>query len=255
MIKLLKYDWKRNATMTLAGLIILLMAQLVMTTVGWRNGWNPQGVIVLAFVIFLFSGFLVFLMACQTFNANMKAYSRRLLPLPTIYTIVSPIVLMFGLMFVLFLLGAAYDAVYAVLFDSKVSLIEAVTEMLTAREIAIAIGISVWASLFTTLVIFFSMAFSHLVEGKGGTFLGIIMCILLFISIPWVEDILFSSSGDGSQLVGPIHLTSPEVGSGDPVLTIGPATALDWLTFAFEVGVAIALIYGTIYLIDRKIKL
>ncbi|REK76123.1 hypothetical protein [Paenibacillus paeoniae] len=254
MIKLLKYDWKRNATTTLAGLLILLVAQLIITTIGWRNGWNPQAVIVIAFMLFLFSGFLIFLVACQTFHANMKAYSRRLLPLPTIYTIVSPLVLMFGLTFALFLLCAAYDAVFSLLYD-KISLLQAVTEILTVGEAATIIGMGLWGSLFTTLIIFFSIAFSRIVEGRGGTFLGIAVCIAIFSLIPWIEDLFVMRSGADSLSYGMIHLIKSDSGDGTASLTFGSFNSLEWVALAFEIGVAISLIYGTIYLIERRIKL
>ncbi|RJX41243.1 hypothetical protein D3P09_04455 [Paenibacillus pinisoli] len=251
MLKLLKYDWKRNATMSLAGLIILLVAQIVNLTVGWRNGWNEQFVIVIACLLFFFSGFLVFLMACQTFGANLKAYSRRLLPLPTIYTIASPLVLMFGLSLVLFLVFAAFDAVFAAMYDKEASFLSLLAEQLTFGEAALAIALAIWGSLFTSLVIFFSMAFSRIVEGKGGTFLGIIVCILIFVTVPWVEDILFSPE----QIYGLIRLSPLESGNGSMTLTFGSANSLEWLTLAFEAGVLICLIYGTIFLIERRIKL
>ncbi|MFF2886880.1 hypothetical protein [Paenibacillus sp. NPDC057967] len=250
MLKLLKYDWKRNATMTLAGLVILLVAQIVNIVVGWRNGWNEQFVIVIACMLFFFSALLVFLMACQTFMANIKAYSRRLLPLPTIYTIASPLVLMFGLTIVLFLLLAAFDAVFSSLYD-KTSFLRLLIEQLTAGEIAISIVLAIWGSVFTTMVIFFCMAFSRIVEGKGGTFLGIIVCILIFTIIPWVEDILFSTS----EVYGFIRLSPIESGNGSMTLTFGSFNSIEWLTLAFEAGVLFCLVYGTIYLIERRIKL
>lgn len=200
MMKLMKYDWKRNATAILATLVVLLLAQTVLTVAGWWKGWNEIGIYIGSIMMYGLVGFLAFLMACYTFNANIKAYSRRLLPIPYVYTIMSPIVLLIAAQLLLVLIYTAHDFLFAALYkNGQEPPLMLLAQYLNGIEIASVLMSSIWGMLFATVIIFFGIAFSKSIDGKAGVFSGILVCLALCVLVSWVEWLIFPGDNDSSH--------------------------------------------------------
>lgn len=254
MIKLLKYDWKRNSNSILAAFIILLLAQIALTTLGWTNDWDEEFIYVMTLLLYCVGGLLAFLMACQTFNGNIKAYSRRLLPLPSLYTILSPIILIIAAQIAIALLYVAHDMIFTVLFSTD-SLLTVVGDHLgTAEIVSVVLGI-VWGTIFMTIIIFFAIASSHIVGGRGGTFLGIIVAVAIFTIVPWLEWLIFPSIDPSNESFGFFRLVSKEADDGSTVMEVVPFELMQWGILLFEIAAASALVYGIIYMMERRMKL
>lgn len=254
MIKLLKYDWKRNGNSILAAFIILLLAQTALTTLGWAYSWDEIFLFVLTIMLYAVGGFLAFLMACQTFNSNIKAYSRRLLPLPSLYTILSPVILIITAQIVIGLLYVAHDMIFTQLF-SEDSLLTVVRSHMSAVEIvSVVLGI-VWGTISTTIVIFFAIASSHIVGGRGGTFIGIVVAVVMFTVIPWLEWLIFPNINASNESFGFFRLVSKETENGSTVIEVVPFELMQLGIVLFEVAVIVAMVYGIIYSMERKMKL
>lgn len=254
MMKLLKYDWKRNATPILAAFIILVVAELALTIVGWSNGWDDIAVYMITVMMYGFAGFLAFLMACQTFKSNIKAYSRRLLPLPSLYTVVTPIILLLLLHLVLSLLYIVHDGILSLLFEKDTPLTLASPYLDAASSAFIAAGY-VWGLVFTTIVVFFSIAVSQTVEGRSGTFIGIVVCLGLITFLSFIESFISPASDDSSQNLGFINLVLREAPDGSVTVDVVPFVMSHLGVMLFELAAGAALVYGIVYMMNRKMKL
>lgn len=80
MMKLLKYDLKRNATTFLSVGAILIALQLIISIMGNIRGWDPKIILALTIVLYSFVGTFSVILVAITYRKNIKAYSRRLLP-------------------------------------------------------------------------------------------------------------------------------------------------------------------------------
>ncbi|RIX59436.1 hypothetical protein D3P08_04620 [Paenibacillus nanensis] len=253
MMKLLKYDWKRNATPILAAFIILLVAELALTIIGWSDGWDDVVVYVITVMMYAFTAFLAVLMACQTFKSNIKAYSRRLLPLPSLYAVVTPIILLLLVHLVLSLLYIVHDRILSLLFEKDTLLTLASPYLNAGSASAVAAGY-VWGLVFTTIVIFFSIAVSQTVEGRSGTFLGIVACLGLFTVVSFIESFI-SPADDSSQNLGFVNLVMEKAPDGTVTVDVAPFVLSHLGVVLFELAAGAALVYGIVYMMNRKMKL
>ncbi|MFD0588175.1 hypothetical protein ACFQZE_09200 [Paenibacillus sp. GCM10027627] len=262
MIKLLKYDWIKNANIFTAGLIILVLAQLALAAVGWKNGWNTESVFAGATGLYAVGALLVFLMACQTFNDNLKAYSRRLLPLPTLYTIATPIILLFAGQLVIGVLFIFHDWIaLPVNVDGEMySFTKIVFDKVTTLGTVSFIIAYLWVTFTITIIIFFSIAFSRTIDGKAGVFFGILVCAALFIFIPWMERLFIPNSPSSAEKTGFISFDVFEPGEieGSDMLASPQIFTFDWLDIKvalFEIAIVSLLVYCIVYMINKKMKL
>ncbi|AWB43401.1 hypothetical protein DCC85_03635 [Paenibacillus sp. CAA11] len=89
MIRLLKYDWKRNATALLGSGAVLIIVQLMLEVFAT----NPEFRIVMSIMAYSAAAVLIVVMACKTYAQNIVSYSRHLLPVRTSFHVLSPILL------------------------------------------------------------------------------------------------------------------------------------------------------------------
>ncbi|MBH5317035.1 hypothetical protein I6N90_04335 [Paenibacillus sp. GSMTC-2017] len=255
MIKLLKYDWKRNATVIWSATVILLLVLIGLTTVGSLRDWEVDIVINFSILVFAMSGLLAFLMVCQTFNYNIKAYSRRLLPLPTIYTIVSPIILLILVQLFIFLLFIAHLIIVQLIFvDYDEIILSTLREQNFLELISIVLSVG-WATIVATIMIFFSIAISKTIEGRGGTFLGIFVCLLLFILPPYLAMIILPGFATENQSFSFFRLESINSANGAVHYNIVPFESAQLLVLLYDSLILGALLYGIVYMMKKKIKL
>ncbi|MGV2795207.1 hypothetical protein GNF78_18590, partial [Clostridium perfringens] len=89
MMKLLKYDWKRNAN-TFSGLLaVLVLVQIILSMIGKVRGWDESVIVVSSFIFYVTAGIITMILVCNTFESNIKAYHRRLLPVHPAWTVLS----------------------------------------------------------------------------------------------------------------------------------------------------------------------
>lgn len=253
MMKLFKYDWKRNGVTIVATLIVFLAAQIALTTAGRLNDWNESVIYAVTATLYGIVGFLAILMACQTFNSNIKAYSRRLLPLPSLYTVITPIILLLVSHFVIFLLYLAHDWILSLLFTQD-TLLALASQYADISVMAVMVLGYLWTTIFTLIVIFSSITLSQTIEGKAGTFLGIVFCLALFSAISFVESFISPVSDDSTEM-GFIRFVTEETGKGMITAEVNPFVVSQWGVVLFEVVVGAALVYGIVYMMNRKLKL
>lgn len=112
MMKLLKYDWKRNANTFLGMVAILAIAQLLITWFGITKNWTAEITVVL--IVMLYASALIFVtvLGCKTFDHNIKAYNRRLLPVHPVWSVISSLLLSWIFVLTVVAIAAIHGGVY-----------------------------------------------------------------------------------------------------------------------------------------------
>lgn len=255
MIRLLKYDWKRNANALVASTVILLLAQIAIAVIGEVYDWQPIMAYILSLVVFAFAGLMLFLTVCQTYNANLKAHSRRLLPIPSLYAVASPLLLLLGGMAVLLVLFLLHEFVYGTWLGLDVSVMVAMNEQLSfGRSIVFLIGCA-WLAVTVTIYILFCITFARTFEGRIGTWMGIAMFIGLSIVTSWIGATVVPTPASGDVPFGMTGISLTESAPDGLELTVTGFDGIAVVSFLFELGLAIALLYGIRYMIHHRIKI
>ncbi|OUS71355.1 hypothetical protein B1748_26895 [Paenibacillus sp. MY03] len=256
MIKLLKYDWKRNSNSIFAATVIFILAQTILTVVGEIKDWVPLTTYIVSIVLYVFAGFLAFLMVCQTYNANLKAYSRRLLPLPSLYTVASPILLLLASLAFLLVLFLLHEFAFVTWLGLDETILSPIREQLELKLLlSLLIGF-VWLTVSATVFVFFCITFARTFEGKIGTWLGILMFIGLAAVLGWLDELVHSNSSSGNVPFGITGFSMADTPSGDGLtVTVTGIQGISIISFLIEIATCVTLLFGIRYMMNRKIKL
>lgn len=247
MMRVLKYDWKRNSTTLLGAFAILLLVQIGITVLGNVRNWEIAVMIVLSMLAYASMSVLLLVVTSKTFGYNIKAYHRRLLPVRSVWTVASSLTLACANLLVLGVLmtlhiwyyGNAVGVPWNDIHFSDSSLMYYVGLLL----------LMVWKIIYVMITIFFSIAVASSITRKGGVWVGILVFFILQNVLGWLSEFLF---GDDTAFSGSIASFSIIDDTG---FTISKGQyAWVWGAFAFEVVVAALILYATVYLIDRKVE-
>lgn len=108
MMRLLKYDWKRNSTTLLGAFAILLIVQIAITVTGSIRDWELGLSLGLSMLAYGSVSVLLLVVSSKTFDYNIKAYHRRLLPVRSVWSVVSSLILACASLLALCLLMALH---------------------------------------------------------------------------------------------------------------------------------------------------
>ncbi|KOP66273.1 hypothetical protein AMS62_14250 [Bacillus sp. FJAT-18019] len=247
MMRVLKYDWKRNSTTLLGAFAILLILQIGITVLGTVRNWELGVMIVLSMLAYASMSVLLLVVTGKTFGYNIKAYHRRLLPVRSVWSVVSSLILACANLLVLGVLmalhiwyyGSAAGFPWEVIHFSDSSLMYYVSLLVFI----------VWKFIYVMITLFFSIAVASSLTRKGGVWIGILIFFLLQNVLGWLSEFLF---GDDTAFSGPVASFSVIDYTG---FTFSQGHhAWVWGAFAFEVVAAVLILYATVYLIDRKVE-
>ncbi|WP_410771498.1 hypothetical protein [Fontibacillus sp. BL9] len=250
MMKLLKYDWKRNAN-TFSGIaVVLVIVQTLLSVIGNVKGWDERLIIVFSVMLYISAGIILLVLVCKTFEANIKAYSRRLLPVHPAWTLLSSL-----------LLGLITAAVFAVVMLVHALLYICFSGMSLHLFMDLAswwewvlLGLATaWNCIFILLILFTSIIIgaSISIRGKAGTWIGIFSFFVITTLMTWFEGLLFGDS-DSSILGYKVF----QAGTNDQVVRITSGSPiLDWAPFLLEVIYAGMMFYAVTYLLSKKVKI
>lgn len=251
MLKLLKYDLKRNANVSLGLLAVLVFLQILLSVVGNTKNWEQSIIIGLTFSLYMMTGIIMIIVICKTYENNIKAYSRRLLPIRPMWTAVSCIIIGWIIAPILALIallhGVLYKNIVGVSWWQQLEL-----TALNVKDLLLFVFLIGWGITFLMMIILLSMTIgaSISLRGKAGTWVGILSFFIFSSVLSWVERQLFGAFNDMLFNVGislPGGEVSTTVTSSAPIMTWGP--------LLFE-AVIIALMLVVInYLISKKVEI
>jgi len=247
MMRVLKYDWKRNSTTLLGAFAILLIVQIGITVFGTMRNWEFGVMIVLSMLAYASMSVLLLVVTGKTFGYNIKAYHRRLLPVRSVWTVTSSLILACANLLVLGVIMALHIWYYGNAADIPWNAIHfADSSLMYYVGLLVLMG---WKFIYVMITIFFSIAVASSITRKGGVWVGILVFFILQNVLGWLSEFLF---GDDTAFSGSIASFSVIDDTG---ITISQGQyAWVWGVFAFEVVVAALILYATVYLIDRKVE-
>ncbi|SMF68460.1 hypothetical protein SAMN05661091_0447 [Paenibacillus uliginis N3/975] len=246
MMRLLKYDWKRNASSVLGLMTILLIVQILITSAGYMRGWEFGVMLALSMLAYGVVSTILIVMVCRTFDQNIKVYNRRLLPVRSIWSIVSSLIQSWISMLILMVLVILHMTIlwkiegleYVVRWSSFVAL-----------DYVVAAVAGIWKFTFVMLVIFLSITVARAIGKKGSLWIGILFFFAIQTAIEWLEFKIFTFD---NGWVGQAFSFSVEQGGMATInnefieIPLGP--------HVFEMLLAAGFIYAMVYLIDRKVE-
>lgn len=249
MMKLLKYDFKRNISKILGIGAVLILAQISMML--FIN--NTEIKLVLSALAYVIAGVILFTTTIRTYSYNLKAYHRKLLPVHSLKSILSPIIMGGICMLILSLVFTIHGFV----FLSTVGNLEAIKELFRTypTDVIMSVLSVFWMFIHVLIVIFLSVTIATSIRSKGSFWIGIVAFFIIVNGLSWIEDWLFGDSDWG--MIRVLSGESNSVVNGistkvnyDPVYLSRHFIG----TFVFELVCSVAFLYIMVKLIDRKVE-
>lgn len=249
MLKLLKYDLKRDLFTLLGGAIILIVALLVIEIGGRKVVMGANGMAVLSVITYTIFGILILMAVCNAFRINIRSVGRRLIPLGSLQYIGAALLYALLLNIVLLAVGGLqllyYDA-----NGTLDRLIEAgVLQIEWHSSIPLPIGgtaIILWGTLFLQTTLLLVMAVMESLKAKGRSLIALVMVLVLSSLISWAENSFFGGLGSspltGFRVENQSSLTMPSSGAHFSV-------------FVFELAIVALYVWATARMINRKVRI
>ncbi|MDQ0091461.1 hypothetical protein J2T12_004898 [Paenibacillus anaericanus] len=253
MMKLLKYDLKRNASTFLSVGAILIALQLIISIMGNIRGWDPKIILTLTIVLYSFVGTFSVILVAITYRKNIKAYSRRLLPQRSSNIIFSVLVLGWITFIVLLAISVLHIVIYN--YFERILSADQIADLLgSVPDVLVVLFQLFWAYTFLFVTIMLASTISASIKGRLGGWIGIISFFAIQSALNWLEVKLLGETNGASGLVisrgTEVELTNM---TGGGQLTIDRSLLLiDWRTVTIELIFIALIIYATALLLNRK---
>lgn len=242
MLRLVKYDFRRNRDRILAIFVITILAQFGIGLANFADyemfSLNPIAYVITVIIFMVFS--------VQTYAHNTKSYQRRLLPVKTLYTVLSPLLLFLALITVVLVMASIHLGVYIMMYSKS---------FLPVNFWSVA-GIGIlqiyWSVVFLMLTGMFSVTLVRSLRIRGRVWIGIATLYLLQNGLTYIEYLIFGtyfSALDNAFQFGIIK--DSELPSGI-VLTRDVFNL--WPTL-FEFAIMVILLYIITKLVKKRVEL
>jgi len=254
MLRLLKYDLKRDMFMLLGGgaaIVLLLLA----IEIGGRY-WSMEADVrfVLTVLTYFFAGGGMLVIVCTSFRKNIGSISRRLLPVHSWTYIASAglYALLTGICLLVLGIGQLFYYWQSGLWEELKGL-GAVNikglEWLTPPLIWLGIPFTLlWAVILGLSALFLAITLTESLRVKARSLVGVFLFFAMGSLLSWIENAFFG--GRGTQAIPGIRVESQSVMD----LRIQGLDA-GWAAFVFEAVVVVLCIWLTIKLIDRRVQI
>lgn len=254
MMKLLKYDWKRNANTFLGLLAILVIVQIILSIIGKVRGWDESVIVVSSFIFYVTAGIITMILVCKTFESNIKAYHRRLLPVHPAWTVLSSLLL--GVLTAAVV--AAFALVHAFIYFnnhhiSYHNFMGSGSQGL--RDLFLIALTAAWGYILLLLIIFAATTIgaSISIRGKAGTWISILSFFMISSVMGWLEGLLFGDNDPPRLRIGVFHLGAGADASG--AQATGGIEFLSFAPFLYEAAFAGVMFYAMTYLLRKKMEI
>jgi hypothetical protein len=252
MMKLLKYDIKQNANTVLGLAAVLVIVQGLLSITGNLRQWDGEAIFALTLILYLAAAIILIVQACKTYAYNIKAYHRRLLPLHPVWTILSSLLFSWLVALMITVIVVIHTAAYFSLARIPIDFVSIKLEGL--KDILFMILAIIWVYTLMILTIFMSITIgaSVSIQGKAGTWVGIISFFVIQTGISWLEGLIFGGKESSLLNFGTIQFgTSEEIRTGTAeasnIFFLGP--------LLFEVVFAALMVYAISYLLSKRVQI
>lgn len=246
MMKLLKYDLRRNANLLLAVCAVLILCELGMIL-------SPAMLEVKMVVILIanFTAAVIFMINnLRVFDYNIKSVSRRLLPVNTLSYVWASLVYAILNTLAVLMVAAGAGIYFLGRFDTSF------------WGDALHLPVYVWIGLVLEAVIttvygflffYVVIALARSITKKGAFWVGLLLFLVLSAVMDWLENLLFGQ--DSTQA---FNLVTFHYENGTGTITHDSLTAMagwNWLgSFVFELLLSIAFLFVIKWCVEKRIE-
>ncbi|MFI2858833.1 hypothetical protein ACH6EH_17140 [Paenibacillus sp. JSM ZJ436] len=246
MIRLLKYDWKRNGRAVLALITVLVLLQGVMLTLNSLGYWKDEVTLVLSMVAYAMTGVILQIIVFKTFDHNIRSYSRRLLPVPVSSGMISTVVQSWmALIFIVLLISAHVLVLWSENWQALMQV--GVLHWLDWTLMILAL---LWQFTSFVVTVLFCVTVARVFSAKGGLWLGIALSIAIPSVVSWLGDRIEGEPNAWTNKIFVLQIGVQE-SAASPVR---PITEIPWGPLLLELIVVAVLVYVTKKLIERKVE-
>ncbi|WP_379152892.1 hypothetical protein [Paenibacillus sp. sgz5001063] len=242
MLRLMKYDLKRRRERILAVFVIMLLAQ-----VGTWISNSSMGVELLSYHMMIYGIFGCILLLFVVFNyvRYLKSYARKLVPVGTVQNVLSPLLLIWVLLFLVVLIAAIHLGLYVLVYSS---------DFLPVNFWHVApwsVLNLLWTSGFELILLMFAITVAMSLRVKGTIWIAIAVFALIDNGISFIENKFWGSYMNALDKAFQFKIyDASAIHTGLSLPDIG--TNL-W-ALIFEAAVGAILIYVMTVLIKKRIE-
>ncbi|ASA21262.1 hypothetical protein [Paenibacillus donghaensis] len=242
MLKLVKYDFRRRRDQLAAVLAIVILLQVAITITTFVDSPHKP---MLNTMVYLIAALLGLGYAMHTYVQNLVSYQRRLLPVSTLHTLLSPIIFYWGLLIVLLSLGLVQLGILHIT-GSNIEL-PVNTGTFGFRVIAE----SFWSTTSLLVMFMFSFTLARSFRYKGYWRIGIFTYFVLQYLVVFVERQLFGVEKTELRYSLEINVIGDESAAGGNLFQM-PDSNLGLIVF--EVVLVLLLLAGMARLIRSRVE-
>ncbi|WP_313641975.1 hypothetical protein MHH52_12355 [Paenibacillus sp. FSL K6-0276] len=242
MLKLVKYDFRRDRDKFLAVFVITVILQFV---IGFTIN-SDQDMFMMNIITYVVAGVVLLFLTLRTFNQNLSLYNRRLVPIPVLYMALSPLLLFLGLLLGLFIVAYIQLGVYIMMFS---------TSFLPVNFWSVstyAVLIIFWTSAFTMLLVMFSITVARSVRVKGRVWIGLAAFFVIQYIISFLETWMFDHKNIPLESAFRFEVTDGAANLNEIEIS---QYFLGLLPILFEATIDVILLFVIIKLITRRVEL
>jgi len=248
MMKLLKYDFRRNGTKIIGIAVVLILAQLSIMLL-----MNDITLItVFSMLAYMIAGVILFITPIRTYSYNLKAYHRKLLPVHPLKSIISPIAMGCICLLILGLIMLIHGYVYLTVYDNtRIFHIIKMYPMDTIMSLLSAC----WMTINMLITIFLAITIATSIRSKGSFWIGIVVFFIIVNGLTWVDNLLFGGGDWGGFLIFSNESNSSVDGIVTNLNSLPTSLTGGKIgSFIFELVCSVAFLYIMVKLIDRKVE-
>ncbi|MDO3408880.1 hypothetical protein QWJ34_03785 [Saccharibacillus sp. CPCC 101409] len=241
MLKLLKYDLKRDGYLILGVAAALALLQLFVEIGGRYRGAEDEMRIVFSIFSYVMAALLVVIKVCQSFLGSVRSAGRRLLPLRTFHFIGAGLlygVLLMAALGVLGMLQLAYYMHTGMLGVQNISASGMLALLLSGG----------WTTIFLLLSFFLIMTVSESLRFKGRYLAAVLIYFILGSTISWVENGFLGGQVAGMMMFG-ARIQNPY-----SIIVQSSGFVGSWPALVFELLLAAVFCGIIVKLIERRIE-
>ncbi|OAB43818.1 hypothetical protein [Paenibacillus antarcticus] len=248
MMKLLKYDFKRNSAKLLGVAVVLILAQLSIMLL--MN--DITLIIVITLLTYMIAGVILFITPIRTYSYNLKAYHRKLLPVHSLKTIISPIAMGFICLLILGLIMLIHGYVYLTVYDNTQILYIIKTYPM---DTIISLLSACWIIINMFITIFLAITIATSIRSKGSFWIGIVVFFIIVNGLSWLDNLLFGGAEWGFFRIFADESNSSVNGVLTNMNSLQTSISGGMIgSFIFELVCSVAFLYVMVKLIDRKVE-
>lgn len=242
MLKLISYDFRRSRDRILAAFVILILFHIGI----WVSSGTTNDDVLSGHLITYFAFYIVFLfIAVFNYNRNLKSYPRRLLPVNTLYTVMSPLILYWLLLLTLLLIGLIHLGLYVLVYSADFMPGDFWT---VASRSALQ---CTWSAGLVLLMTMFACTVARSIRVRGKVWIGIAVLVALQNGVAYLEEKLFSSYFIGIDNAFRFEvLKASDMPSGLKLNYVGSNL---W-ALVYEAVVAVLLICAMTVLVKKRVE-